>query len=481
MGLLWRMQAKPPLSQSGTGHQLEKDIHRDVIVVGGGMAGILIAYYLKEQGKNVLVLEADEVASGQTERTTAKITSQHDLKYSRLIKTVGAKKARMYAQANEKAIREYEQLIQNQGIECQFERVPAYLYTLENDDVLKAEAEAAYSLGIDSFFTKETELPFPVKGAVCFRNQAQFSPLEFVHHISSELEILERTKVCTIKGNKVITEEAVMTADKIVVATHYPLLNVPGFYFLRQHQERSYVLALSGCGRIKGMYYGIDKNGLSFRQAGEFLLLGGSSGRTGENKIGGAYDFLVQASKRYFPDCREETRWSAQDCMPHDGIPFIGRYSIFTPHLYVVTGFQKWGMTSSMIAAMILRDELCGRKSSYRKLFRPQRVNFRAAIGKLFLDVGMSIKGLAKGFAHRPKEKAKDLMPGHGGIVTVEGRRYACYRDEEGRLYKISAQCPHMGCELAWNPDEKSWDCPCHGSRFDVDGKLLDNPAKNNV
>lgn len=418
--------------------------HYDVIVVGAGMAGLLIAYYLKEQGKKVLVLEAKTIASGQTERTTAKITSQHDVKYSKLIKTVGIEKARMYAQANEAAIREYERLIQNKGIECKFKRVPAYLYTTQDDKQLKEEVEAALLLGIDAFLTKNTELPFAVAEAACFRNQAQFSPLEFVQYISAELEIREHTKVTAIKGKKVITEDTVMTADDIVVATHYPIRNVPGFYFLRQHQERSYVLALSGCEEIEGMYYGIDTNGLSFRQAGEFLLLGGSSRRTGENICGGAYDFLLQEAKEYYPNCKEELRWAAQDCMPHDGIPFIGRYSMFTPHLYVATGFQKWGMTTSMIAAMILRDELCGGKNPYEKLFRPQRLNVRAGIGNLLVDIGVSTKGLVKGVFYRPR-------------------------------------CSHMGCELQWNPEEKSWDCPCHGSRFDEEGKLLDNPSKRDL
>lgn len=507
----------------------------DVIVVGAGMAGLLTAYYLKREGLNVLVLEAKTVASGQTERTTAKITSQHDLKYSKLIKTVGLRKAWMYAGANEDAIREYERLIREEEIECDFERVSSYLYTTQSEkqqtvrgndeksrhrlktvnnvELLKKEEEAAKQLGIDASFTRETELPFKVTGALCFKNQAQFSPLKFIDAIVSKMlneedykerepeakgkknaknvgeksnkkkgegtvEILEHTKVLDIKGHKVTTGKAVFTADKIIVATHYPLLNLPGFYFLRQHQERSYVLALTGCKRFEGMYYGIDKSGLSFRQAGEHLLLGGGGHRTGENGQGGAYDLLAETAHRYFPKCTEVTRWSAQDCMPHDGIPFIGKYSVFTPHLYVATGFQKWGMSSSMIAAMILRDELCGIENPYKKLFTPQRMNFRAGFPNLIHDVGMSVKGLWNGAFDFPRDAASSLPNGHGGIVSIHRKRYACYRDEKGELHKISARCPHMGCELTWNPDEKSWDCPCHGSRFDVDGNLLDNPAK---
>ena len=420
----------------------------DVIVVGAGMAGLLSAYYLKEQGKKVLVLEAKEIASGQTGRTTAKITGQHGLKYSRLIKDVGEKKARLYAQANEAAIREYDRLIQRRQIACQFERVPSYLYTRtpENVALLQEEVKAASHLGINAFFTEETELPFSVKGAVCFPNQAQFDAVEFIKYISGELNILEYTQVIKIRGQKVITKDRAYVADKIIVATHYPMVNVPGFYFIRQHQERSYVLALSGCEKIKGMYYGIDKDGHSFRQAGGHLLLGGSSGRTGEITCGKAYDSLVRAAGEYFPDYKEEDRWAAQDCMPHDGIPFIGKYSVFTPNLYVITGFQKWGMTTSMIAAMILRDEFCGAVNPYAELFSPQRINLRASYKNFLHDVGMSAKGLTKGLLH-----------------------------------KNGPRCSHMGCELVWNPEEKSWDCPCHGSRFTEDGEVLDNPAKRGL
>ena len=417
--------------------------HREVIVIGAGMAGLLTAYFLKEEGKDVLVLEAKEVASGQTGRTTAKITSQHGLKYSKLLKDVGEKKARLYARANEAAIEAYARFVQTKKIDCDFERVTSYLYSKVDETKLKEEQEAATFLGIDAFWTKETELPFAVAGTVGFRNQAQFCATDFVKYIAGELEILEHTMVEKVRGKKVFTKDKVYTADHIVMATHYPMRNVSGFYFLRQHQERSFVLELSGCEKINGMYYGIDEDSYSFRQAGENLLLGGGSGRTGEHVCGTVFDKLEQAAREYYPDCKVESRWAAQDCMPHDGIPFIGKYSLFTPHLHVATGFQKWGMSTSMIAAMILRDKICDRKNQFEVLYRPQRLNFRAATPDFLHDVGESIKGLAKGW-FGPKE----------------------------------LRCSHMGCGLEWNPDEKSWDCPCHGSRFDEHGKLLDNPAK---
>lgn len=446
MESIWRKQ----IERINGGTDIDKiqsdNVNWDVIVVGAGMAGLLIAYYLQEKGKKVLVLEAAEIGSGQTERTTAKITSQHDLKYRTLIKKVGVKKAKLYARANEEAISQYECLIQKLEIDCDFKRCPSYLYTQRDKKALWEEAQAAAYLGIHTSIASESELPFLITGVTCFHDQAQFSPLEFVKEITKELNICEGAKVLKIKEKRVFTRDKVFEADKIVVATHYPIRNVPGFYFLRQHQERSYVLALSGAGKFNGMYKGIDKDGISLRQAGEYVLLGGSSHRTGKNKTGGAYAFLEKKAKEYFPGCKIEAMWSAQDCMPHDGIPFIGKYSIFTPNLYVATGFQKWGMTTSMVAAMILKEELCGRRSPYSEVFSPQRLNVRAGTKNFLKDVGESVIGLTRGIFH------------------LKG---PC--------------CPHMGCELVWNPDEHSWECPCHGSRFEEDGELRDNPAKKGI
>lgn len=442
MESLWRMETGDIVAGNNGQGEL-RSVHRDVVVVGAGMAGLLTAYLLKEQGLNVLVLEAGKIASGQTEKTTAKITSQHDLKYAKLIKQIGLKKAAMYAYGNQLAIEEYDRLVRKKGIDCDFERTTAYLYSLLEEDKLIREAEAAQKLGIDAFFTKETELPFPVRAAVGFKNQAQISPLKFLRYIAGQLEIWENTPVLKIDRGGVITKDLLIWADRIVVATHYPIKNVPGFYFLRQHQERSYVLALSGCEELKGMYIGVDENGLSFRQSQDVLLLGGAGHRTGKKECAGAYNYLADEARKLYPSCREVTRWSAQDAMPHDGIPFIGKFSIFTPNIYVATGFQKWGMTSSMVAAMIIRDEICEIENSYKKVFSPQRLNIVAGIGKLLVDIGVSAKGLTLGW-----------------------------------FGKRERRCPHLGCRLNWNQNESTWDCPCHGSRFSEGGELIDDPAK---
>ena len=453
MESLWRQKTGKIRANQKFPQESIRESHWDVIVVGAGMAGILTAYYLQKQGKRVLIVEAKTIASGQTERTTAKITSQHGLKYAELIRNVGEEKAKLYALANEQAISQYAKLIKEKNIDCEFERVDSYLYSKTQKYVLEEETKAAERLGIHAEFVKETELPFVVKGAVRFENQAQFSPLDFMKGITGELNILENTLVTEIKDCWVITNKGILTADDIVVATHYPIRNVPGFYFLRQHQERSYVLALSGTVPIKNMYYGIDEDGLSFRQTGEYLLLGGSNHRTGHSygkkgktkrQCEGAYEHLREAARTYFPDAKEVFHWSAQDCMPHDGIPFIGKYSVLTPHLYIATGFQKWGMSTSMVAARILCDMICGEENPYASLFTPQRFLVRAGSKDFIKDVGITIGNLGKGLLGKKK-------------------------------------CSHMGCALTWNPDTQSWDCPCHGSRFDKDGNLLDNPAKRNL
>lgn len=453
MESLWRQQTgkiKPHLRME---QGIIRESHWDVVVIGAGMAGILTAYFLQKQGKKVLIVEAKTIASGQTERTTAKITSQHGLKYAGLIRNIGEEKAKLYARANEQAIAQYARLVKELKIDCHFERVDAYLYSATQDEILKEEAKAAEKLGIHAEFTMDTELPFEVKGAVRFENQAQFFPLEFIKTICEELNILEHTMVTEIKDNWVITDKGILTADDIVVASHYPIRNVPGFYFARQHQERSYVLALEGTEPIKNMYYGIDEDALSFRQAGEYLLLGGSGHRTGYayGKRGktkgiceGAFKHLEQEAKRYYPQAKVVTSWSAQDCMTHDGLPFIGKYSVFTSHLYVATGFQKWGMSTSMVAAKVLCDEICGRENPYETLFTPQRLMLRVG-GKAFLkDAGISVIGLTKGMFRKKT-------------------------------------CTHLGCALVWNEETKSWDCPCHGSRFDEAGNVLNNPAEKDL
>lgn len=460
---------------------LNGDMETDTAVIGGGLAGILIAYYLQRRGVPAVVLEANSIGSGQTRNTTAKITCQHGLIYDKLIQNFGLERAKQYAEANLAAIDAYRELIGERQIDCDFEVLPAYLYSGTASDQLKREAEAACRLGIEASFTTKASLPCPVKGAVRFERQAQFHPLKFLQGIAGEVTVYERTSVQTVDGHTLHTNRGSVKAKHIVFASHYPFVNFPGLYFARMHQERSYVLALKDAQQLDGAYLGIDQGGFSFRNAGDLLLLGGSGHRTGVNTSGGQYANLQWNARLWYPNSTEVARWSAQDCIPMDGVPYIGRYARSKPDWFVATGFQKWGMTSAMVSAMLLSDLICGTENANEEVFSPQRFCLKASAKNLAADLGQSVKGLAKGTFMRPGGTLEQLPHGHGGIVRFHGQKVGAYKDEDGTVYLVSPRCPHLGCQLEWNPEERSWDCPCHGSRFDYTGRLINSPAQKDI
>lgn len=460
---------------------LNKDIKTDVLVIGAGIAGILTAYMLKQKGREVVVIDAAEIASGNTKNTTAKITSQHDLIYSKLITEFGEEKARQYAKANELAIKKYKEIIEDRRIECDFEEKPAYVYSLNEVEVLKEEVEAAKKLGIDAEFVQEVNLPFKIKGALKFNNQAQFNPLKFLQYISNELVIYENTRALEIKENLVVTSGGNITAKNIVVATHYPIMNAPGYYFMKMHQERSYVLALENKSEIDGMYIDLNKEGYSFRTYNNLLLLGGISHRTGENEEGGSYDELRKVAKRLYPKAKEKYHWSAQDCMTIDGIPYIGRYSSETPNIYVATGFNKWGMTSSMVSAMIISDMILKKENDFSEIFSPRRFDLSLSINNIANDLIETAKNFIAQKVYIPSSEIEHIKNGHGGIIEYNGEKVGVYKNKEGKEFFVSTKCTHLGCQLSWNADELTWDCPCHGSRFDYKGRLIGSPATKDL
>ncbi|HHD2964447.1 FAD-dependent oxidoreductase [Clostridium perfringens] len=460
---------------------LNKDIKTDVLVIGAGIAGVLTAYMLKQKGRDVVLIDAAEIASGNTKNTTAKITSQHDLIYSKLIAEFGEEKARQYAKANELAIKKYKEIIEDKRIECDFEEKPAYVYSLNEIDVLKEEVEAAKNLGIDAEFVDEANLPFKINGAVKFNNQAQFNPLKFLKGISNELIIYENTRALEIKENLVVTSGGNITANNIVVATHYPIMNAPGYYFMKMHQERSYVLALENTSEIDGMYIDINKEGYSFRTYNNLLLLGGISHRTGENEEGGSYDKLRKVAKELYTKAKEKYYWSAQDCMTIDGIPYIGRYSSETPNIYVATGFNKWGMTSSMVSAMIISDMILEKENDFSEIFSPRRFDLSLSINNIANDLIETAKNFIAQKVYIPSSEIEHIKNGHGGIIEYNGEKVGVYKNKEGKEFFVSTKCTHLGCQLSWNADELTWDCPCHGSRFDYKGRLIGSPATKDL
>ena len=415
--------------------RLQGDKTTQILIIGGGMAGLLCAFRLKQAGADVLLVEAGRICGGVTQNTTAKITSQHGLIYHKLLHKLGREKAGMYLQANQQAVADFHALCKD--IPCHFEAQSAFVYSLDDRQALEQEVHALHLLGYPAGLKEDLPLPFHTVGAVKFRHQAQFHPLEFAAHIARDLPIYENTPVRVMEGTTAITDHGRIRAEKVIVATHFPFLNRHGSYFLKLYQHRSYVLALENADFPGGMYIGSEENSMSLRDYGNQLLLGGGGHRTG--KQGGGWKELSAFAARAYPQAQEIARWATQDCISLDGVPYIGQYSRNTPNLFVATGFNKWGMTGSMVAAKILTNLILEQENPWAEVFSPSRSILKP---QLAINGAESVLNL--------------LRP------TVP-------------------RCPHMGCALKWNAAERSWDCTCHGSRFAEDGKLLNNPAQKRL
>jgi len=425
---IWTDSVKLP-----TFKRLKGQINTDVLIIGGGICGILCAHFLKQQGIDYILVEGDTIGSGITKNTTAKITAQHGLIYDKLIRSIGQEKAKMYLDANQLALSKYRELCKN--IDCNFEDQNAYTYTLTDVRKIEKEVRAVQSLGFNCDFLNKINLPFDVKGAIKFENQAQFNPLKFICEISKDLNVYENSfvKEINLDDHNALTSDALITVKNFIVTTHFPFINTHGSYFLKMYQHRSYAIALENAQNVNGMFVDEAQNGMSFRNYEKLLIVGGGDHRTG--KKGGNYKELRQFAQKYYKNSIEKYNWATQDCMSLDGIPYIGHYSKSTANLFVASGFNKWGISSSMVSAMVLCDMVAGKTNEFQEVFSPHRSMLKLQL-------------LVNGF-----EAAKNLL-------TISSKR-----------------CPHMSCALKWNSSEFSWDCPCHGSRFDENGKLIDNPS----
>ncbi len=475
MESIWNKQIHPPVFPS-----LEEDLTAQAAVIGGGICGILTAFLLQRAGLKTIVLEADAIGSGQTHLTTAKITLQHGLIYHRLLTEKGFIGAKNYAESNRRGILAYENLIRELSISCFFEKLPAFLYTHtpEGMEKLNQEKNALLSLGIPCRICRKDSWT-----ALCVDGQAQFHPLLFLYALAPQLSIYEHTKVTRVKGNCIYTEKNTVTANHIIFACHYPFVLVPGLYFLKMHQERSYAAALKGdAGLPAGMFFGIDSDTPSLRRFQDYTLIGGEGHRTGKNHSSFRYQSLKETAKKYFPEAVLAEAWSAQDCVTLDGLPYVGRFSPFAPNWYVATGFGKWGMSLSMAAALLLTDLICGRPCTYEELFSPKR-NWNTRAIKSFLgEMKQASCSLSQSFLNRgQKIDADALLPGTGCIGRIDGKKRGIYKDTDDTLHLVSPRCPHLGCQLCWNPEDKTWDCPCHGSRFHRTGEIIDGPAQTGI
>ncbi|MBR4051396.1 MAG: FAD-dependent oxidoreductase [Clostridia bacterium] len=429
MDSLWKNNIKFPSFP-----EIEGNVNTDVLIIGGGIAGLLTAYMLQQEGIDYILVEKNRICSGTTQNTTAKITFQHSLIYSKLMKSYGEETAKAYLLANQEAFNVLCELCKN--VDCDFETKNNFVYS--NDyKKLEDEMTALERIGFNARFTETVPLPVETKGAVCFENQAQFHPLKFLSAIAKELNIFENSFVKEMRDTTAITDKAEINAKNVIVTTHFPFINKHGVFSLKLYQHRSYVIALENAQDVDGMYVDESETGLSFRNYKNLLLLGGGGHRTG--KKGGNWKELRNFTKENYPGAQERFYWAAQDCMSLDDMPYIGNYSPNTPNLYTASGFCKWGMTGAMLSAILLKDKIIGRQNDYAEFFRPDRSILHP---QLFVNGFESVTNL----------------------LTFSKKR-----------------CPHLGCALKWNSAEHSWDCPCHGSRFDKSGKILDNPANGNM
>lgn len=473
---------------------LSKDLETDVCIVGAGIFGLTCAYYLSKLGFKVIVLEKNDIGSKATGHTTAKITSQHGLFYDYLISSYGKQFASDYLQANEQAIENIEDIINAEKIKCDFERQNNYAYATSKNELqaIKKEVKAVESLGFPCEFVTKTGLPFKIEGAICFKNQAQFHPLKYLHGLCKSIiqnngSIYTNTTVCDVEQNEngyvTLTSNNKVKSKYVIMATHYPFINFPGFYFLKMYQSTSYLIAVDTKKTLfNGMYINNSAPIFSYRKTKydgrELLIIGGGEHKTGQpTSYQDSYGILEQEAKKYYPNCEVLFRWNTRDCIPLDKIPYIGSYSASMPNIFVGTGFKKWGMTSSNVAANIVVDKICGNSNKYSYLFDSTRLKPIKNMDEMKNMVVQSANSLLLNKLKAPNMKFDEIANNSGSIIEVNNQKVGIYKDTDGKIYAVKPMCTHLGCLLSWNDVDKTWDCPCHGSRFDYKGKNLYDPA----
>ncbi|MCM3759981.1 FAD-dependent oxidoreductase [Alkalihalobacillus oceani] len=475
---------------------LSQDIETDVAIVGGGISGLTTAYLLAKAGKRVALLEADVLANGTTGHTTAKITAQHDIIYDELISHIGKEQAKLYYEASMDALRFIRNLVKEEKMECDFSDQDAYLFTTTNQGVKKLEDEynAYQELGIPGEL--RTSIPvknIPVKAALVMKEQAQFHPLMYIAHLIKGIvdnggSIYEQTVALDIeeKSRPVILTKsgAKVEADHVVIASHFPFFDGSGLYFSKMYPSRSYVVAAKVDNDFpEGMYLSVDSPSRSLRYTmmdGEKLvLIGGQNHKTGHGiDTLNHYEALEQYGQEIFQTLDIRFRWSAQDLTTLDKIPYIGRHSKLHPSIFVATGYRKWGMTNSTVAALLISDLILQRPNRYQELFSPGRFVADPSIRNFISQNTDVAKQLFQGKFDQTERKPEEVKKGEGTIVNVNGKRAGAYREQDGTLHVVDTTCTHMGCEVHWNHGDHTWDCPCHGSRFSFKGEVVEGPAK---
>ncbi|MBF6162099.1 FAD-dependent oxidoreductase [Nocardia cyriacigeorgica] len=474
---------------------LDRDTRVDVAVIGGGIAGLSTAWELMGTGRSVAVVEAGRIAAGVTGYTTAKVTSLHTLVYQRLAGSLGESAARLYAASQQDALGHIGQIVGELGIDCQLEQCPAYTYSETSDgaDAMRREVDAAVAAGLPAQFVTETGLPFPVTGAVRLEQQAQFHPRRYLLALARAITerggtIYENSRVTNLSEGRapVLTVEsgARLTAADVVVATHYPVFDRSLLFArLTPHREMVVAASIPEDQAPHGCYITPEGNTRSVRTAPlddgqRLLIVTGEKFTPGEGEVRSRFDALSAWTTRHFPAAEIRYRWAAQDNSTTDDLPFIGRLHPLSTHAYVATGFNSWGMSNGVVAARVLTGRITGDRLPWTDLYDPTRVHpvteavpfvrAQTKVAKHF--VGDRLRTVRTG-------SVADIAPSTGAVVRVSGSPCAVYRDEDGDVHAVSATCTHLGCLVAFNDAERTWECPCHGSRFTVDGAVIQGPA----
>ncbi|MCT2536892.1 FAD-dependent oxidoreductase [Aquibacillus koreensis] len=486
----WRESVKFP-----TFPKLDKSIHIDIGIVGGGIAGITTAYLLTKQGYKVALLEAGKLFNGTTGHTTAKISAQHGLIYDELIQHLGEDKAKLYYDANEEAKQFIQNTIDEHNIDCDFSVEDAYVYTNDDKYVSKIsnELKAYEKLGINGEIVDEIPFDIPIKSAIIMKDQAQFHPLKYLVSLvqfikenggriyenttATDVENGDHPNILTLDGHRV-------TCNYVVAASHFPFYGGQGFYFSRMYPHRSYIVAVKTDKKYPGgMYINAEKPTRSIRSTttdGEELwLIGGEHHKTGQGKpTTEHYDALETFADQTFGIKEYVYRWSAQDLTTLDKVPYIGKVTEDQPEVLIATGFNKWGMTSSTVAAKLITDLISNKENKYAELYAPSRFHADPDLKK-FMEINADVaKHMVQGKLEFTSASIDDVKEDEAKVIRINGKRAGVYREKSGEVHVVDTTCTHMGCEVNWNDGERSWDCPCHGSRFSITGEVLEGPAQ---
>jgi glycine/D-amino acid oxidase-like deaminating enzyme/nitrite reductase/ring-hydroxylating ferredoxin subunit len=484
-GSLW-LQTAPAAAYPA----LEAGSDFDVAVLGGGITGLTTALLLKREGVRVAVIEAAAVGSGVTGCTTAKVSALQSTVYSTIRSRHGAEAAAVYADASLAAVEQVAGLADEEAIECDLERRPALTYAVDSDGLssVEQEARAAQDAGLDAVLTESVDLPFPVLGALHLPDQLQLHPVRYAQGLAAAVHgdgsaVAEQTRALAVEEGspcRVRTSRGVITAGQVVVATHYPFLD-RGLYFARLKAERSYCIAARVQGPLpQSMAISAGTPTRSLRSYRDMLIVGGEGHRAGARSATGArYARLEEFAREHWEVTEAGYRWSAQDPTPYDHLPVIGRYTPLTSRLFVASGFMKWGLTGGTFAAMILSDLIAGRANPWAMRFSPSRLSLRSAPELAEMNAEVAVDFFLDRLIPARGGSGSDVPPGEARVIRDGLGKTGVYRDEQGNLHAVSLRCTHLGCLLHFNAAERTWDCPCHGSRFDVDGAVLEGPAVN--